>query len=86
MDVLRAEVQPELQPHPEIKPSKTNKQRLESMGDITSLPRHVKEEDVIMLKCVIKNACGIGVYASQKVCRCPSTADCRHFTLESGNL
>ena len=45
---------------------------LESMGDITSLPRHVKEKDVIMLRCVIKNACGIGGYASQKVCRCPS--------------
>ena len=36
------------------------------MSDITSLPRHVKEKDVIMLRCVIKNACGIGGYASQK--------------------
>ena len=83
---LTSLAQPELQPHPEIKPSAVQRDAheqsppqeqatssaLESMGDITSLPRHVKEKDVIMLKCVIKNACGIGGYASQKVCCCPS--------------
>ena len=78
--------QPELQPHPEIKPGAVQRDAheqsppqeqatssaLESTGDLFSLPHHVKEKDVIMLKCIIKNACGIGGYASQKVCRCPN--------------
>ena len=68
---LTSLAQPELQSHPEIKPSAVQRDAheqsppqeqatssaLESMGDITSLPRHV---NVIMLKCVIKNTCGIG--------------------------
>ena len=81
---LTSLAQPELQPHPEIKPGAVQRDAheqsppqeqatssaLESTGDI--LPCHVKEKEVIMLKCIIKNACGIGGYASQKVCRCPS--------------
>jgi len=78
--------QRELQPNPEIKPSALQHDAHEqsppqepatssasgSKGDITLLPRHVKEEDVAMLKCLIKDACGTGGYASQKVCHCPS--------------
>ncbi|DBA66707.1 TPA: hypothetical protein ACH3X2_002170 [Trebouxia sp. C0005] len=94
---LTSLAQPELQTHPEIKPSTVQRdaheqsppqeqatsRALESMGDIFSLPRHVKGKDVIMLKCIIKNACGIGGYASQKVCRCPNNG--RLHTLYFGD-
>ncbi|DBB02343.1 TPA: hypothetical protein ACH3X3_011351 [Trebouxia sp. C0006] len=83
---LTSLAQPELQPHPEIKPGAVQRDAheqsppqeqatssaLESTGDIFSVPRYVKEKYVIKLKCIIKNACGIGGYASQKVCRCPN--------------